>query len=147
LQVLDDGRLTDNKGRTVNFKNTIIIMTSNCSEEQLHGLMRPEFINRIDEIITFKSLSEAEILQIVKLQIAGVQKILVTNGITLTLTDRAVNFIAQAGFDPQYGARPVKRAIQHHLLNELSKEILAGTISRDSTITVDEQDGALVFRN
>ena len=146
LQVLDDGRLTDNKGRTVNFKNTIIIMTSNCSEEQLHGLMRPEFINRIDEIITFKSLSEDEILQIVKLQIAGVQKMMADNGIMLTLTDRAVSFIAQAGFDPQFGARPVKRAIQHHLLNELSKEILAGTVNRDSTITVDESNGALVFK-
>ena len=147
LQVLDDGRLTDNKGRTVNFKNTIIIMTSNCSEEQLHGLMRPEFINRIDEIITFRSLSEAEILQIVKLQIAGVQKMMADNGITMTLTDRALQFLARAGFDPQYGARPVKRAIQHHLLNDLSKQMLAGTVSRDTTITVDEQDGALVFRN
>ena len=147
LQVLDDGRLTDNKGRTVNFKNTIIIMTSNCSEEQLHQLMRPEFINRIDEIITFRSLNEAEILQIVKLQIAGVQHIMDGNGITLNLTDRAINFIAKAGFDPQFGARPVKRAIQHHLLNELSKQILAGTVSKDSTITVDEHDGALVFTN
>ena len=147
LQVLDDGRLTDNKGRTVNFKNTIIIMTSNCSEEQLHQLMRPEFINRIDEIITFRSLNEAEILQIVKLQIAGVQHIMDGNGITLNLSGRAINFIAKAGFDPQFGARPVKRAIQHHLLNELSKQILAGTVSKDSTITVDEHDGALVFTN
>ena len=147
LQVLDDGRLTDNKGRTVNFKNTIIIMTSNCNEEQLHQLMRPEFINRIDEIITFRSLNEAEILQIVKLQIAGIQHIMDGNGITLNLTDPAINFIARAGFDPQFGARPVKRAIQHHLLNELSKQILAGTVSKDSTITVDEHDGTLVFTN
>ena len=147
LQVLDDGRLTDNKGRTVNFKNTIIIMTSNCNEEQLHQLMRPEFINRIDEIITFRSLNEAEILQIVKLQIAGIQHIMDGNGITLNLTDPAINFIAKAGFDPQFGARPVKRAIQHHLLNELSKQILAGTVSKDSTITVDEHDGTLVFTN
>ncbi len=147
LQVLDDGRLTDNKGRTVNFKNTIIIMTSNCSEEQLHQLMRPEFINRIDEIITFKSLSEDEILQIVKLQIAGVQQLIATNGITLNITDRAINFIAQAGFDPQFGARPVKRAIQHHLLNELSKQMLMGTVCKNSTITVDESGGTLVFRN
>ena len=147
LQVLDDGRLTDNKGRTVNFKNTIIIMTSNCNEEQLHQLMRPEFINRIDEIITFRSLNEVEILQIVKLQIAGIQHIMDGNGITLNLTDPAINFIARAGFDPQFGARPVKRAIQHHLLNELSKQILAGTVSKDSTITVDEHDGTLVFTN
>ena len=147
LQVLDDGRLTDNKGRTVNFKNTIIIMTSNCNEEQLHQLMRPEFINRIDEIITFRSLNEVEILQIVKLQIAGIQHIMDGNGITLNLTDPAINFIAKAGFDPQFGARPVKRAIQHHLLNELSKQILAGTVSKDSTITVDEHDGTLVFTN
>ena len=147
LQVLDDGRLTDNKGRTVNFKNTIIIMTSNCSEEQLHQLMRPEFINRIDEIITFRSLSEDEILQIVKLQIADVQKILLGNGITMTITDRAINFIAQAGFDPQFGARPVKRAIQHHLLNELSKQILAGTVNKENGIRVDAKEGALVFTN
>ena len=147
LQVLDDGRLTDNKGRTVNFKNTIIIMTSNCNEEQLHQLMRPEFINRIDEIITFRSLNEAEILQIVKLQIAGVQHIMDGNGITLNITDPAINFIAKAGFDPQFGARPVKRAIQHYLLNDLSKQILAGTVSKDSTITVDEHDGTLVFTN
>ena len=145
--MLDDGRLTDNKGRTVNFKNTIIIMTSNCNEEQLHQLMRPEFINRIDEIITFRSLNEAEILQIVKLQIAGIQHIMDGNGITLNLTDPAINFIAKAGFDPQFGARPVKRAIQHYLLNELSKQILAGTVSKDSTITVDEHDGTLVFTN
>ena len=147
LQVLDDGRLTDNKGRTVNFKNTIIIMTSNCSEEQLHQLMRPEFINRIDEIITFKALTEQEILRIVRLQIDGVCKMLADNGITMTLTDSALQFLARQGFDPQYGARPVKRAIQHYLLNDLSKQMLAGTVSRDTTITVDEQDGALVFRN
>jgi len=147
LQVLDDGRLTDNKGRTVNFKNTIIIMTSNCSEEQLHQLMRPEFINRIDEIITFKALTEQEILRIVGLQIDGVSKMLADNGITMTLTDRALQFLARQGFDPQYGARPVKRAIQHYLLNDLSKQMLAGTVSRDTTITVDEHDGALVFRN
>ena len=147
LQVLDDGRLTDNKGRTVNFKNTIIIMTSNCSEEQLHRLMRPEFINRIDEIITFKPLSESEILHIVELQIQGVTHMLAESGISMELTTGALQFLARQGFDPQYGARPVKRAIQHYLLNDLSKQILAGTVSRDSHIVVDEKDGALVFSN
>ncbi len=147
LQVLDDGRLTDNKGRTVNFKNTIIIMTSNCSEEQLHRLMRPEFINRIDEIITFKPLSESEILHIVELQIKGVTRMLAESGISMELTTGALQFLARQGFDPQYGARPVKRAIQHYLLNDLSKQILAGTVSRDSHIVVDEKDGALVFGN
>ena len=147
LQVLDDGRLTDNKGRTVNFKNTIIIMTSNCTEEQLHKLMRPEFINRIDEIITFKSLNEAEIKKIVELQIEGVKKMLEGNGVTMTLTDAATNFIAEKGYDPQFGARPVKRAIQNYLLNDLSKKILDGTVSKDTNIKVDVKDGTLVFGN
>ena len=109
--------------------------------------MRPEFINRIDEIITFKALTEQEILRIVRLQIDGVSKMLADNGITMTLTDRALQFLAHQGFDPQYGARPVKRAIQHYLLNDLSKQMLAGTVSRDTTITVDEHEGSLVFRN
>jgi ATP-dependent Clp protease ATP-binding subunit ClpB len=147
LQVLDDGRLTDNKGRTVNFKNTIIIMTSNCSEEQLHQLMRPEFINRIDEIITFKALTEQEILHIVELQIQGITNMLANEGITINLTPNALQFIARQGFDPQYGARPVKRAIQHYLLNDLSKQMLAGTVSRDSRIEVDENEGRLTFSN
>ena len=147
LQVLDDGRLTDNKGRTVNFKNTIIIMTSNCTEEQLHKLMRPEFINRIDEIITFKSLNEAEIKKIVELQIEGVKKMLESNGVTMTLTDAATNFIAEKGYDPQFGARPVKRAIQNYLLNDLSKKILDGSVSKDTNIKVNVKDGALVFGN
>ncbi len=147
LQVLDDGRLTDNKGRTVNFKNTIIIMTSNCTEEQLHKLMRPEFINRIDEIITFKSLDEAEIRKIVTLQINGVKKMLEGNGVTMTITDAATDFIAEKGFDPQFGARPVKRAIQNYLLNDLSKKILDGSVCKDSDIKVDVKDGALVFGN
>ena len=147
LQVLDDGRLTDNKGRTVNFKNTIIIMTSNCTEEQLHKLMRPEFINRIDEIITFKSLDEAEIRKIVVLQINGVKKMLESNGVTMTLTDAATDFIAEKGYDPQFGARPVKRAIQNYLLNDLSKKILDGSVNKDSDIKVDVKDGALVFEN
>ena len=147
LQVLDDGRLTDNKGRTVNFKNTIIIMTSNCSEEQLHQLMRPEFINRIDEIITFKALTEQEILHIVELQIQGITNMLANEGITINITPNALQFIARQGFDPQYGARPVKRAIQHYLLNDLSKQMLAGTVSRDSRIEVDENEGRLTFSN
>ncbi len=147
LQVLDDGRLTDNKGRTVNFKNTIIIMTSNCTEEQLHKLMRPEFINRIDEIITFKSLDEAEIRKIVVLQINGVKKMLESNGVTMTLTDAATDFIAEKGYDPQFGARPVKRAIQNYLLNDLSKKILDGSVNKDSDIKVDVKGGALVFGN
>ncbi len=147
LQVLDDGRLTDNKGRTVNFKNTIIIMTSNCTEEQLHKLMRPEFINRIDEIITFKSLNEAEIKKIVELQIEGVKKMLEGNGVTMTLTDAATNFIAEKGYDPQFGARPVKRAIQNYLLNDLSKKILDGSVNKDTNIKVDVKDGTLVFGN
>ena len=147
LQVLDDGRLTDNKGRTVNFKNTIIIMTSNCTEEQLHKLMRPEFINRIDEIITFKPLDESEIRKIVVLQIDGVRKMLESNGVTMTLTDAATGFIAEKGYDPQFGARPVKRAIQNYLLNDLSKKILDGSVSRDSDIKVDVRDGTLVFGN
>ena len=147
LQVLDDGRLTDNKGRTVNFKNTIVIMTSNCSEEQLHSLMRPEFINRIDEIITFKSLTEQEIQQVVELQIESVRKMLANNGITMTLTNAAISFIAKQGFDPQFGARPVKRAIQHYLLNELSKQILAGTVNKEDKINIDIKDGDLVFGN
>ena len=147
LQVLDDGRLTDNKGRTVNFKNTIIIMTSNCTKEQLHKLMRPEFINRIDEIITFKPLDESEIRKIVVLQIDGVRKMLESNGVTMTLTDAATGFIAEKGYDPQFGARPVKRAIQNYLLNDLSKKILDGSVSRDSDIKVDVRDGTLVFGN
>ena len=147
LQVLDDGRLTDNKGRTVNFKNTIIIMTSNCTEEQLHKLMRPEFINRIDEIITFKSLDESETRKIVVLQIDGARKMLESNGVTMTLTDAATDFIAEKGYDPQFGARPVKRAIQNYLLNDLSKKILDGSVSRDSDIKVDVRDGTLVFGN
>ena len=137
LQVLDDGRLTDNKGRTVNFKNTIIIMTSNLTNDQLRTLMRPEFLNRVDEIITFKHLDEAEIHQIVELQVKSVAKMLADNGITINLTDRALDFIASAGYDPAYGARPVKRAIQQHLLNRLSQLIIADKVDKSKPITVD----------
>ena len=137
LQVLDDGRLTDNKGRTVNFKNTIVIMTSNLSNEQLHQVMRPEFLNRIDEIITFKPLAENEIRQIVRLQVDGVIRMLADEGITLTVTDHTIDYLTREGFDPAYGARPVKRAIQQHLLNRLSRMILAGDVDKSKPITLD----------
>ena len=147
LQVLDDGRLTDNKGRTVNFKNTIIIMTSNLTNDQLHTLMRPEFLNRVDEIITFKHLDEAEIRQIVELQVKSVAKMLADNGITINLTDRALDFIASAGYDPAYGARPVKRAIQQHLLNRLSQLIIADKVDKSKPITVDCESDELKMMN
>lgn len=187
LQVLDDGRLTDNKGRTVNFKNTIIIMTSNLgshliqekfekydnlkkagnmSETQLKikhdeiadeaknevlqmlkQTIRPEFLNRIDEIIMFSPLNSAEIKKIVSLQIEGIKNMLKDNGVELELTSAAIDFIAQAGFDPEFGARPVKRAIQRYLLNDLSKKLLAGDVNRDKPITVDAEDNTLVFKN
>ena len=176
LQVLDDGRLTDNKGRTVNFKNTIIIMTSNMGSsyiqsqmEKLNGsnkaeiieetkrevmnmlkkTIRPEFLNRIDETIMFLPLTEKEIKQIVNLQISNVQKMLAENGVELQLTDAAINFLAKAGYDPEFGARPVKRAIQHYMLNDLSKKLLAQAVDRNKPIIVDADakgDG-LVFRN
>lgn len=176
LQVLDDGRLTDNKGRTVNFKNTLIIMTSNMGSGYIQSQMeklnqankdqvveetkrevmnmlkksiRPEFLNRIDETIMFLPLNEQEIKQIVRLQIKGVQQMLQNNGVTLSLTDEAVQFLASAGYDPEFGARPVKRAIQHYLLNDLSKKLLAQEVDRNHPITVDTngQHDGLVFRN
>ena len=147
LQVLDDGRLTDNKGRTVNFKNTIIIMTSNLTDEQLHQLMRPEFLNRVDEIITFKHLNEKEIRQIVELQVESVAKMLSNSGITIVLTDKALDFIASAGYDPTYGARPVKRAIQQHLLNRLSQLIIADKVDKSRPIKVDYENGELEITN
>ncbi len=174
LQVLDDGRLTDNKGRTVNFKNTIIIMTSNLGSayiqerfsqidesnreriieettahimELLKKNIRPEFLNRIDETIMFTPLDKEEIKAIVRLQTEAVGKMLHENGIELSLTQRAIDFIASAGFDPEFGARPIKRAIQRHLLNDLSKQILAGTVHKDSKITVDSSGSCLEFRN
>ena len=147
LQVLDDGRLTDNKGRTADFKNTIIIMTSNATREQLRLTMRPEFLNRIDEIITFTPLSKDEIAQVVRLQLSRVQKMLEPQGFTLEVTPQAVDWLAQEGYDPDYGARPVKRAIQQYLLNDLSKKLLADEVSRDCPITVDSFGDGLVFRN
>ena len=147
LQVLDDGRLTDNKGRTADFKNTIIIMTSNASREQLRMVMRPEFLNRIDEIITFQQLSEQEIEQVVRLQLGRVQKMLEPQGFRLEVSDHAVRWLAHEGYDPDMGARPVKRAIQQHLLNALSKKLLAGEVSQERPIQVDEFGDGLVFRN
>ena len=145
LQVLDDGRLTDNKGRVVNFKNTIIIMTSNAQRDQLRSIFRPEFLNRIDDIITFSPLNEAEIQQIVRLQVDKVVKMVSQNGITLQVTDDAIRLIARAGFDPQFGARPVKRAIQDKLLNELSKRIISGEIDHEKPVTVKVSGDELMF--
>ena len=174
LQVLDDGRLTDNKGRTVNFKNTIIIMTSNLGSQiirerfehlnaqnraeviektqnevfnLLKAQMRPEFLNRIDEIIMFTPLDENEIAQIVRLQVCAVAKMLSKNGITLEATDAAVAFLAKAGYDPEFGARPVKRVIQNMVLNKLSKDIIAQNIDREKPIVIDCVGDELVFRN
>ena len=147
LQVLDDGRLTDNKGRTVNFKNTIIIMTSNAPRESLMNIFRPEFLNRVEEIIDFTPLGEAEIRQIVKLQIDRVVKMVADNGITLHVDDKAIDLIAKVGYDPQFGARPVKRAIQEKMLNELSKKMLSGEIDRDKEIEVSADGDQLTFES
>lgn len=174
LQVLDDGRLTDNKGRTVNFKNTIIIMTSNLGSqfiqqqfEKLNGsnrdevvetakkgvldmlkkTIRPEFLNRIDDIIMFQPLTKEQIKEVVKLQINGVAKMLSGNGITLELEDSALDFLADVGYDPEFGARPVKRAIQNYLLNDLSKRILSGDVNREKPIVVEASEGGLKFKN
>lgn len=147
LQVLDDGRLTDNKGRTVNFKNTIIIMTSNAKREHLHAIMRPEFLNRIDEIIDFHKLSEAEITEVVRLQVKKVGEMLSSQGFEFDIDEEAIKVLAHEGYDPDFGARPVKRAIQHLLLNELSRQLLAGTVSTDHPIKVSATDGNLTFCN
>ena len=174
LQVLDDGRLTDNKGRLVDFKNAIIIMTSNAGSQiiqknlenidsgneesifektrievfnMLKTIIRPEFLNRIDEIIMFTPLSKSEIREIVKLQFGLLQKMLLRNGIQITADENAINFIADAGFDPQFGARPIKRMIQKNIMNELSKMILSGEVSRDSKIKITTQKGKLQFFN
>ncbi|ERK40083.1 ATP-dependent chaperone protein ClpB [Segatella baroniae F0067] len=147
LQVLDDGRLTDNKGRLVNFKNTIIIMTSNATREQLRQIMRPEFLNRIDDIITFKPLSKEEIAQVVEMQMNRVKKMLEPQGYNLQWTPQAIETLAEAGYDPQFGARPVKRAIQEMVLNELSRKILSEEVSREKPILIDSFGEGLVFRN
>ena len=174
LQVLDDGRLTDNKGRTVNFKNTIIIMTSNLGSqyiqqefekltpqnhdaivgetkqkvmEMLKKTIRPEFLNRIDETIMFLPLTKDEIAQVVSLQMNAVKKMLEPQGFTLNVTDAAIRYLADAGYDPEFGARPVKRAIQRLVLNDLSKKILAEEVSREKPIVIDANGAGLQFRN
>ena len=147
LQVLDDGRLTDNKGRTANFKNTLIIMTSNATRDQLRMLMRPEFLNRIDEIITFEQLTKEQIAEVVTLQMKKVKDMLAPQGFQLDWTPQAINYLAEVGYDPQFGARPVKRAIQQYVLNELSKRLLAEQVTREKPIIVDEFGDGLVFRN
>jgi len=174
LQVLDDGRLTDNKGRTVNFKNTIIIMTSNLGSSYIQSqfekindqnhdqvveetkaevmnmlkkTIRPEFLNRIDETIMFQPLNKNEIEQIVRLQINGIKKMLEENGVTLQMSNQAVDFIATAGYDPEFGARPVKRAIQRYLLNDLSKKLLSQEVDRTKPIIVERSSEGLIFRN
>ena len=174
LQVLDDGRLTDNKGRTVNFKNTIVIMTSNLGSqyiqqefeklnaqnrdtiisdtkqkvmEMLKKTIRPEFLNRIDETIMFLPLTKDEIAQVVSLQMNAVKKMLEPQGFTLNVTDAAIRYLADAGYDPEFGARPVKRAIQRLVLNDLSKKILAEEVSREKPIVIDANGAGLQFRN
>jgi ATP-dependent Clp protease ATP-binding subunit ClpB len=174
LQVLDDGRLTDNKGRTVNFKNTIIIMTSNMgshlirerfellnkenrehtieqTKEELIELLkqniRPEFLNRIDEIIMFTPLNEQEIEEIVSLQVRQIQKQLEHNGVKLDVTQRAMHAIAELGYDPQFGARPVKRVIQQYILNELSKQIIGQKLNTQRPISIDFKDNKFTFEN
>ena len=147
LQVLDDGRLTDNKGRTANFKNTIIIMTSNATREQLRSTMRPEFLNRIDEIITFTPLTKEQIADVVRLQMKKVTDMLEPQGIRLECTPQAIAYLAEEGYDPDFGARPVKRAIQQYVLNDLSKKLLADEVDRDKPIIIDEFGEGLVFRN
>ena len=147
LQVLDDGRLTDSKGRTVNFKNTIIIMTSNYTHEQLFRTVRPEFLNRVDEIITFTALNEEQIRSIVCLQLDIIKKRLAQSDITLDIRPDAIALLSQEGYNPDFGARPVKRAIQRLLLNDLSKTLLSGTLDTTKTIIVDTDEEKLTFHN
>jgi len=174
LQVLDDGRLTDNKGRVVNFKNTIIIMTSNMGSqiiqanfedvteknreevmertsvevtELLKQTIRPEFLNRIDEIILFQPLLKSEIKGIIRIQLDNLKQLVAKNGIQLEFSDYALDYLAENGFDPQFGARPLKRLIQKEIVNQLSKKILAGNIAKDHPVLVDVFDGVVVFRN
>ena len=174
LQVLDEGRLTDNKGRIADFRNTIIIMTSNMGahiiQDKFENIdmnnrinivdetktevlsllkksIRPEFLNRIDEIVMFTPLNIDEVKQIVKIQIGNLQKSLTKKGIVLNITDSAIDYLSNLGFDPQFGARPIKRVIQREILNQLSKEILADNIKSDSSISVDYKSDKLVFIN
>jgi ATP-dependent Clp protease ATP-binding subunit ClpB len=174
LQVLDDGRLTDNKGRVVNFKNTIIIMTSNMGSQiiqanfenvteknkeevventkrevldLLRQTIRPEFLNRIDEVIMFQPLMRRDIREIIRIQLNDLREQLVKSGVTLEFTDYALDYLAENGFDPQFGARPLKRLIQKQIVNQLSKKLLSGTIDKTKPVLVDVFDGMVVFRN
>ena len=143
LQVLDDGRLTDNKGRTVDFKNTILIMTSNLKEEELKAAMRPEFLNRIDEIITFSALTKQDILEILHIQEADLARKLDESGIRIVFTDAFDEYLSDKGYDPQYGARPIKRLLQRELINQIATALLDGSVHRDSVITVTMQNGEI----
>jgi ATP-dependent Clp protease ATP-binding subunit ClpB len=172
LQVLDDGRLTDNKGRTINFRNVIIIMTSNLGSDIIRDRMerwennmpadkqeelqkdifqllrrslRPEFLNRIDEIVMFRPLDRNQIKEVVKLQLSMVSKLLAVSNISLDISESAIDWLAIRGYDPQSGARPVKRLIQKEIINELSKQVIAGNIGRDAVVKITEEDGRLVF--
>ena len=147
LQVLDDGRLTDSKGRTVNFKNTLIIMTSNYTRERLFQSVRPEFLNRVDEIITFQPLTQGQIKQVVRLQLGIISKRLADSNIKLSGEEDAVALLAEEGYDPDFGARPVKRAIQRLLLDDLSKALLGGTVDPSQTVVVKADGNHLVFSN
>ena len=147
LQVLDDGRLTDNKGRTVDFKNTILIMTSNLKEEELRLRMRPEFLNRIDEIVVFDALGKDDIREIVRIQMEILRKKLEEDNVVLSFTGAFEDDMVENGYDPVYGARPVKRLIQRELVNRLAREILEGKIHKDSAISVDVRDGQTVLEN
>lgn len=174
LQVLDDGRLTDNKGRVVDFKNTIIIMTSNIGShiiqhnfetvdednkeeivdrtrqevmELLKQTIRPEFLNRVDEIIMFQPLMRNDIRNIIKIQLENLRQLIAKNGIELKFSDYAIDYLAEHGFDPVFGARPLKRLIQKEIVNQLSKRILMGDIEKNKTVLVDVFDGVVVFRN
>ena len=174
LQVLDDGRLTDNKGRVVNFKNTIVIMTSNMGSQiiqanfedvternreevmektrtevmdLLRQTIRPEFLNRIDEVILFQPLLKGEIRGIIRIQLEDLRRLVLKNGINLQFSEYLIDYLAENGFDPQFGARPLKRLIQKEIVNQLSKRILAGDIDRSAPVLVDVFDGVVVFRN
>jgi ATP-dependent Clp protease ATP-binding subunit ClpB len=174
LQVLDDGRLTDNKGRVVNFKNTIIIMTSNIGSHLiqeafenvneknvdevtekarldvmalLRDTVRPEFLNRVDEIIMFHPLMKREIRGIINIQLKNLVKLIAENGIRLSFSDYAIDYLAENGYDPQYGARPLKRLIQKEIVNKLSKKILAADIDKTKPVLIDVFDNTVVFRN
>src|SRR5262249_47265166 len=146
LQLLDDGRLTDGQGRTVDFKNTVVIMTSNADPRRLRDVFRPEFLNRIDEILEFRPLGKTELAKVVEIQIARLTKLLKARDLELTLTQRALEFVAAEGYDPQFGARPMKRAIQRLIQDPLAAAFLAGEFRPGDKIEADAVDGKIVFR-